>query len=247
MVKYEIEKLELMSEDCVMRVYRPKVLTPKRKTIIHYHGWGSNIETYDLLGKIYANEGYQMVLPEITRHGMRGETDYSTFEETFDVVNQTIDEYKIIKETVIEKLNGDINNLVISGHSLGGVIASGIFAKDLDIKLGLFYNTIIDYSYYKSGALAGKKVNDKIIEKFMERDPMKSIENLSGRNMLIMTGELDNIIPPQVMKQFEEDIEKTPIDSSNIEFSYHEIASHPITYKMVAEALDKTIDILEKN
>lgn len=241
MNKYEVEKLEIHIGDILLHVYRPKKYLLNRKTIIHYHGWGSKIETYDLFGKIYAEEGYQLVLPELPNHSKRGSIDYSSYTKAFDVAIQTIAEYSGVKEVIVDRLNGDRENLVISGHSLGGVIASAIFSMDKDIKLALIYNGIIDYSYYKTGALGAEDVDEETMEVFYSFDPMEFYKNLDGRNMLFMTGLLDNIIPPETMKNFEKKINSMDIDTSNMEFSYHEISAHPITYKMLKEGLEKTI------
>lgn len=247
MENYKIERLELQFGEIPLVVFRPENFREKYKTIIHYHGWSSIVETYELFGRIFAHYGFQVILPEVVKHGVRGSADdYESYREMFDVVNQSIKEFDLIKEFAISELNSEEKDLIISGHSMGGIITSAIFARDLDLKSAIIFNSIINYNELKDNVEGSEDITDEMIEKIDVYNPMDKLMNFSGRDMLVLVGELDEVISPETMIRFQEILESEKVDSKNMIFSFHYDCAHSISYKMIEEALKYTLNLFEE-
>lgn len=247
MKNYNIERLEIKVDNIPLVVFRPIREVKEYKTIIYYHGWSSEVKTYELMGRIFAHYGFQFILPEVVKHGVRGTADnYESYKEMFDVVTQSIEEFDLIKEFAISKLNSDEKNLVISGHSMGGIIISAIFARDLDLKSAIIFNSIINYNELKDNVEGSEDVTDEMLEKFDVYNPMDKLMNLSGRDMLVLVGELDEVIYPETMVRFQEILKSEKVDTANMIFSFHYDCAHSISYKMVDEALNYTLNLFEE-
>lgn len=52
-----------------------------------------------------------------------------------DVIIQSLAEFRDIKDLALNRLNGDKDNLVVSGHSMGGMITGAILAMDIALRL----------------------------------------------------------------------------------------------------------------
>ncbi|PAF36382.1 hypothetical protein CHH58_13315 [Terribacillus saccharophilus] len=107
----------------------------KAPILVIYHGWaGSTAGYYDLAEELQ-EQGYTVVLPDIVHHDSRGTIenyfDVSTRQQMFwGTVSQTIDEFDIL----VAELKIDKKNILVIGSSMGGFIASSIFAKNHDIQ-----------------------------------------------------------------------------------------------------------------
>ena len=247
MENYKVERFESQVGEIPLVVFRPEGYAGKYKTIIHYHGWSSVVETYELFGAIFAHYGFQVVLPEVIKHGVRGEADnYESYLETFDVIVQSIEEYDGIKDFIINELGGDSNNLIISGHSMGGIISSAIFVRDLSLKAAIIYNSIINYEEFHDGIAGNIGLDERLMEVFRRYDPMDMLENFNDRNMLIFVGEEDSIIPVEVMLGFQDRLKENGIRDEKIVYSFHSDGAHSITYKMLDETLDYLLFMLSE-
>jgi Dipeptidyl aminopeptidases/acylaminoacyl-peptidases len=89
-----------------------------------------------------------VILPDSLYHGERGSIDYEkeVYEGVFwKIVLKNIEEYDIIKDFAIDKLNANPNRMAVMGHSMGGFTSSGIFSKDVDLKTAIIVNGSCDY------------------------------------------------------------------------------------------------------
>lgn len=244
MKNYNIERLEMKVDNIPLVVFRPVREVERYKTIIYYHGWSSDVGTYELMGRIFAHHGFQVILPEVVKHGVRGRADnYESYKEMFDVVIQSVEEFDSIKEFAISELNSEEKNIIISGHSMGGIIISAIFARDLDLKSAIIFNSIINYDELKDSS---EDFTDEMNEKFDLYNPMDKLMNFSGRDMLVLVGELDEVIYPETMVRFQKILESEKVDSENMIFSFHYDCAHSISYKMVNEALNYALNLFEE-
>lgn len=238
-----IKRIDLTINEIPITVFRPSTETnEKLKTIIHYHGWSSSVERYELMGQVFALHGIQFVLVEIEKHGVRGTADYSTFYESPGVMISAFKEFEEIKEELIERLDIDREHFGISGHSLGGMIASSIFARHEDFKLAVIYNSTMDFSISKylisDKDLVEKMKKEGSLYENNEYDPMKYLDRLDSRHMYIAIGDMDNVIPPRFMEDVKEKLKNSGIDMDNMIFENYIETSHSITYRMLNTALD---------
>ena len=196
------------------------------------------------MGRIFAHHGFQVILPEVVKHGVRGRADnYESYKEMFDVVIQSVEEFDSIKEFAISELNSEEKNIIISGHSMGGIIISAIFARDLDLKSAIIFNSIINYNELKDSS---EDFTDEMKEKFDLYNPMDRLMNFSRRDMLVLVGELDEVIYPETMVRFQKILESEKVDFENMIFSFHYDCAHSISYKMVNEALNYALNLFEE-
>lgn len=208
----------------------------KFETIIYYHGWGSNCDTYELMGQIFALYGFQFVMPEIINHGVRGSADYPSYNGSINVTIKSVEEFSYIYEYVSSRHNTKRDAIGISGHSLGGIIASLIFSEKRDLKYAILYNAVIDVKAMLSENGNDTEDKEEIIQKVAGKIP-EIVKSYSGRDMLFLEGENDSVLPIKYTKKLEEKMDELNIDRSNIVFSYYPVTEHSIAYKMVVEAL----------
>lgn len=245
MFNNSIERLNIKAGDIQLVVYRPKPYSNNRKTILHYHGYGSDVERYEMLGQIFALHGYQFVLPEVESHGVRGQIeDAYDYSGVMEIMNQTFAEYWYIKDLIMNRLNGDIKNFAVSGHSMGGMIASSLFARDLDIKFAIIYNGIADYSYFEEVVENMEEFLEKVgretMDEFLSFNPANFKDNLNGRHGLFLIGDKDEIVTPNLMENFKKLLEDNNVDIENLSFMHYEDVAHGVAYKMVDDALKYT-------
>lgn len=247
MENYKVNRFEMQVGEIPLVVYRPEGYFEKYKTIIHYHGWSSSVEKYELFGAIFAHYGIQVVLPEVIKHGVRGTAEnFDSYMEIFDVIIQSIEEYWEIKDYIIDELEIDYNNLIISGHSMGGIISSGIFVRDLGLKGAIIYNSIMNYEEFYENITGNVSLDENYLDVFRGYDPIGKLENFNDRNMLIFVGEEDSIIPVEAMLGFQKKLKDSGIRDENIVYSFHSDGAHSITYKMIDEALEYLLFILNE-
>ena len=98
-------------------------------TIILYHGWGSNASHYLHYASSFTEKGYTVIIPEIVYHDTR-----NPFSNPFNQKNMERYFWKVILQSIDEcqswlsRSNINKDNTVIAGVSMGGFIASGVYA-----------------------------------------------------------------------------------------------------------------------
>lgn len=100
------------------------------KTIIIFHGWGSSVKKYEEFARSLSLRGFQVVIPEIPYHDSRSKLEnHFTKENTqayfWKTIFQSIDE----AEDLISELGIPKKDVILLGVSMGGFIATGIFAN----------------------------------------------------------------------------------------------------------------------
>ncbi|WP_165995627.1 dienelactone hydrolase family protein [Bacillus sp. Cs-700] len=97
--------------------------------IILYHGWGSNASKYLEYASSLTDCGYTVIIPELIYHDSRNpllnpfsQQDMESY--FWKVIFQSIDEcHQLLNRSNIVK-----KNTVVAGVSMGGFIASGVYA-----------------------------------------------------------------------------------------------------------------------
>lgn len=168
----------------------------KAPILVIYHGWaGSTVGYYGFTEELHELR-YTVVLPDIVHHDSRG-----TIENYFDIntrqrmfwgtVFQTIDEF----DTLIADLKVNKKDVLVIGSSMGGFIASSIFAKNTEIQGLVNVNgsgtfVITDDFFRKTdgrGELSGKE--RAVLETY---DPIRYA--YSGKPVLLMHGDDEQTI-----------------------------------------------------
>lgn len=188
-----MSKSEQLKPACLISM--PKVKNTG-KTIIIFHGWESSVKNYVDFARSLSLCGFKAVVPELLFHDSRGrlENHFSkeiTQEYFWKTIFSTIDEVDfLLDELAISK-----KDTLLLGVSMGGFIASGIYAGSQEFA-GLI-------SINGSGSF---QLSEEI---FREQDgrPVLSIEEIHRLNaydprhkdkpiapVLLMHGERDSIV-----------------------------------------------------
>lgn len=228
-------------------VFSPCDEDKNTSTVFFYHGWSSCKENHIFTGEILSKFGYRVIMPDSIHHGERGSLDYNDFEigkeYFFKTIFKSIDEFKDIFEEVQQKFNIDGNSVAVMGHSMGGFIASGIFANYKNIKTMVCFNGGTSYNM-AVGELTKADKNFRISEEddymIKKYDPLTKLmreDNL--RPIFILHGEADEIVPISIQNYFYNKIiplyKKTP---EILKFDKIARLNHYVTVGMLKSAIE---------
>lgn len=202
---------------------------PTAPILFIYHGWaGSTAGYYDLAEELQ-EQGYTVVLPDIVHHDSRGTVNYfdkSTRQQKFwGTVFQTINEFDLL----VTDMKLRRKNILVIGSSMGGFIASGIFAKNPQIEGLVNVNgsgafLVADEFFRKAdgrGELSGKEKS--IMEVY---DPIRY--TYSGKPVLLMHGDSDQTLDTSGQYAY-----YAHCSSPDITFDIYNEVDHQFTQDMV--------------
>ena len=115
-------------------LFEPSVTNKSAATVIFYHGWGTDVDSFQSMAEEIAKEGHTVIMPEIlyhdTRNPLENHFDKATLETYFwKTIIESIEEFNdFFYELKISK-----QKTVLVGSSMGGFIANGIFASQENV------------------------------------------------------------------------------------------------------------------
>ena len=226
------------------------IIEPKEetnKTLVFYHGWGSDNERQIFRGNIFASYGYRVVLPEARYHGERNEEKLDHGDKDLEgkyilkVIMHNIEEAPSIFNYIEENYPG--NEIAVGGHSMGAITAGGLYAFKKDLKMAFIFNGINNWKVLVRG-VNGLKNQDKIDERefrinefFLDMNPMDSPEAFKDRPLVLYNGEDDDVIDPSGQESFVKEVEKVYEDKKLLDFKLFEMTGHQVTTQMLEEAI----------
>lgn len=212
-------------------------------TVMLYHGWSSNKESQVFRGAMLVSLGYQVIIPDAMHHGERGFLDYTSSENSgffWEVVLKNLEEWKQIKNYSIKNLDADPNRIAVTGHSMGGFTAAGIFAEDPEIKTTVILNG--SFNWLKSNEGFKKRRNVKMTEEYKvledkvrDKDPAGKIENLLDRSILILHGESDSRVEITPQREMYEKLKSAYTEKENLRMTSYPDLDHFVTTNMLEE------------
>lgn len=234
-------------------IVRPKTDKKKLKTVLFYHGWGSDAKKQIFRANIFAIYGYQVILPEARDHGERGSLNYEDTnvlrEKLCETIMHNIEEFPSIYKYVVEKLNADEENIILSGHSMGAITSAGLFTFKKSIKAGVLFNGICDWEWIVNkisnlGELSYEMM--RINEFMLQMNPKEHSELIADRYLIMHNGENDDEISADAQEQFYHSIMDAYKDKSKIQFTKWEKTYHQLTTQMLEAAIVQLNEITEK-
>lgn len=227
----------------------PDFLDEPYGTVFLYHGWSN--DTYKKEGFLYfasllAYHGYQVFVPELINHGERGHLDYwnaSVMREHFwRTCIQTIKEFDILSKEVFSTYHVNAGKIALAGHSLGGCIASSLYASNEEIKCLITMNSSgaledLDRTYFSKLRKAGNSSEFLTLEEYSELkkyDPSNKLEFLKQRPILLLHGDCDTTVPIAAQKYFYDKLLPLYKNSpERLKFVEIENVNHTITLDMI--------------
>lgn len=231
-----MDKLYISSVPCLLS--RPDGRA--RGTVLLVHGWGSTMESYAFFASLLTDWGYKVIVPELPHHGERGALDYAdpaVLENLFwDVVQQGMQE----ASDIVAELYPEDGCVAMVGHSTGGFITAGTFARDAKIKTAVVIN----------GSCAWVKFEETYREQFgapaMEEsrraelaamDPLSRMmhhaDAFEERSLLLLHGSDDQTVPIDSQQYFMSALAGRNIPETRLKFTSYPRVNHHITIGML--------------
>ncbi len=228
----------------VLRIYPSKYSEFKAPfaSIVYYHGWSSDKNRQKFIGQIFANSGYQVILPDAIHHGERDK--FENYNETMSeyclpTIMQNLKEFPIIQNYLIKNCSADKNRIAVSGHSMGAFSSAGIFAHNPMVKTAVIFNGSCDW---KSSFTQMEKDYDGFHIQFdkesEQADPINNIESIANRPIFLLHGMKDSIVSYKAQKQFYDKIFPLYKDKSKIKLMSVDRMNHYISIQMLNEAIE---------
>lgn len=188
---------------------RARELSGPAPTILFYHGWSSCKENNVINAEALACDGFRVIVPEAVHHGERGAlADYYTAESLplfWPTIRQSIAESELLRAAAVEAGWTDPERLGVAGHSMGGFISSGVMARYPWVKAGVLLNGGPAYVHWAVTAAAarGQEVPAAVLEDLRAFDPEALADRFAPRPLLLLHGEADQVVPPELSRRFE--------------------------------------------
>lgn len=225
-------------------VFRPIEISNRYPTIIFYHGWSSNKESQRFRAFILSNLGYQVVIPDAINHGERNPIDHQNIENMgkyfWDTIFKNIEESeKIIKE-LIKEYDADPDRLGVTGHSMGGFTAAGVFTHNPKFKALVVFNGSCAWEnsnkiFKESFEVTMTKGLIELEGKVKKLDPIENLEKIKNRPILMLHGESDSMVSIESQRKFYRDIKPLYEDKAKIKLIKYLNLNHFLTTNMLEE------------
>ncbi|MFR1708563.1 MAG: alpha/beta fold hydrolase [Clostridium sp.] len=227
-------------------IISPKNFSDKLPVIFFYHGWSSNKDVHKNLGSFLACNGYMVVIPDSINHGERGTLDYwqgdSGLTKFWPTILNSVKEFNTILDYVKNNYNIDEYRIGVCGHSMGGMITSGIIAHNKCIKAGVIMNSsgawveatleIIGDQYKEN-----KDFIDKSLNELSHFSPINNIDNFNNTPLLLLHGDKDALVPIKSEITFFNSIKDHYENKNLVDMKTYDRLNHYITEAMVTEGL----------
>lgn len=227
-------------------IISPKNYSEKMPVVFFYHGWSSSRDKHLNMGTLLACNGYLVVIPDSINHGERGIIDYQSLESGLSnfwptVVN-SLKEFPTLLDYIKNNYNLDEKKVGVAGHSMGGMITSGILAHNPIVSAAVILNgsgawgdatlDLLGAHYEKQKEIIDKGLHD--LEPLM---PINNINNFKNTPTLILHGEKDSVVPIHSSKIFYDALKAAYDDKDCLSMITFDRLNHYITEAMITEML----------
>ena len=220
----------------VNHTYKPHTKTTN-KTIILFHGWGSTVKKYEEFAKQLALLGFQVIVPEVmyhdSRNGLKNHFLKEVTEEYFwKTIFQSIDESPIF----FEEVNISKEQVILMGISMGGFIASGIYARDQHfaglININASGSFLVSENIFRE--MDGRpRLSDEEVDTFHAYDPKG--KHVSSSPVLLMHGEQDKVVSIEGQKDYADFLLQQHKD---VQFYTYPDVNHTFSQEMLADLIE---------
>lgn len=219
-------------------------------TLLYYHGWSSNKEFQRFKANVLASYGYQVLVPDTIYHGERNPVQFEAEEALekylLEVVHHSIEEAPILIDHIKDLKETDPIRMGVMGTSMGGLISSGVFTQHQIFKTLIVLNGAC--AWHKLGSFDQAKElekNNEYKDKLAEYDPVKNLDSLNERPILLLHGDMDTSIPIEAQRYFYNKALDYYNDERKLEFVEVPRMDHYISSGMLQKAIVFNEDYLK--
>lgn len=225
----------------LLRPIDAKELIP---TIIFYHGWGSTKESQRIRGLIYATVGFQVLIPDAINHGERNSIAYNSDNGKYfwKTIFNNLEESDLLIKSIIDKYNGDPENISVIGSSMGGFTAAGVFTHNSNIKFLITLNGSCAWrnaNEFLKGNL-NITMTDELIDiegRIDKLDPINHLHLLKDRSILMLHGDSDSSVSINNQRLFLKKIKPLYKNAGKIKLVEYPNLNHYVTTNMIEESI----------
>lgn len=208
------------------------------KTIIIFHGWGSSVKNYAEFAKSLSSFGFKTVVPELPFHDSRGslKNHFSkeiTQEYFWQTIFSTIDE----SEFLFKELEMPQKDMILLGVSMGGFIASGIYAGSKE------FAGLININGSGSFQLSEKIFREQDARPALSNEEIHRLDSYDPRQkgkgtspVLLMHGERDSVVSIESQEDYFTYLREGSLDE-NVTFLKYENIDHTISEEMTGDLI----------
>jgi dienelactone hydrolase len=219
-------------------LFEPSIHNTNGSTIILYHGWGTDADSYSSFAKDIAKMGFRVIVPEIIYHDTRNLLDNHFNKEIIQnyfwkTIVESIEEF----DEFMEELGVPLKKTILVGSSMGGFIANGIFASSKN--LGGLVNINGSGSFLVSEKLFRKMDNRPDIP--VEEEQLLNKYNPVRRKncdspVLLMHGDSDRTVPVDGQKDYFNHL--TEVEGrNNVDLLIYENINHQFSLEMLKDLM----------
>ncbi len=241
--KFIEEERKKVGEIPLLRFY-PKNSNKKLPTVIYYHGWSSNKNFQRFKASTIALYGFQVIVPDAINHGVRNPINFeeeNAIEKYFwDTVLHTVEESSRFLAGIKKYDKTDSDRIGVMGSSMGGFIGSGVLIKNEEIKTLIAFNgacSWIEMDKILREEAEVPEAKEDLIETLKKYDPMKNIDMLNQRPVLMLHGDIDTSVPIEGQRSFYEKAINNYKDKDKLKLYEVPDMNHHITADMLQKAV----------
>jgi fermentation-respiration switch protein FrsA (DUF1100 family) len=215
--------------------------------VIFIHGFTSAKEHNLHFGYLLAEAGYRVILPDALYHGERPNhlTEQQLNFSFWNIVLQTIDEIKQIKDELLQKNLIDEQRIGVSGTSMGGIVTFGALTQYPWIQTAVslmgtpcyqaFFDLQLQFAKQKGLHISFSDAELKEMRETLGRyDLSLQPEKLDGRPLLLWHGKHDDVVPYEHTYQFYQQIQSS---YDQLKFISDAQAGHKVTREAFLETV----------
>ena len=228
---------KVVSKKFKYNLFEPEIHTMNVSTIILYHGWGTDADSYSHFAEEIANNGFRVIVPEIIYHDTRNIVDNHFNKEVIQnyfwkTIVESIEEF----DEFNEELGIPLEQVILVGSSMGGFIANGIFASS---KIGGLVNINGSGSFLLSERLFRKMANRPDIH-FEEEQMLRKYDPVERENchspVLLMHGDSDQTVPLDGQMDYFKHL--TEVKGRNdVDLLIYQNINHQVTTEMIKDLM----------
>lgn len=219
--------------------------------VVLYHGWGSSMDSYKFFASLISNWRYRVTIPELPWHGERGSLNYfdeATLQNHFwSVVFQGVQE----AQKVISELSRNTDSkITMIGHSTGGFVTAGAFAKNQQVHSAVVINgscAWVQFEEQYREKLGLSPMNSTEKDALQKHDPLFYIRLNPDKPLLLLHCQEDTSVPIDSQRCFMNAMSNEDRHTDYIQLVEYPRVNHQITLGMlekIKEFLDKTTTTL---